>query len=124
MPADVFRVAADLVVTLHAAFALFVVLGGLLALRWRGLAWVHLPAVIWGVLIEFGGWVCPLTPLENHLRERGGVQGYEGQFIEHYVLRFLYPSNLTRGGQIVLGVFALAVNVLVYTQMARKPRDG
>lgn len=124
MPSDMFRAAADLLVLLHVAFALFVVLGGLLVLRWRWVAGCVYPAAIWGVLIEFGGWVCPLTPLENHLRERGGVQGYEGQFIEHYVLRFLYPSNLTRGGQIVLGVFALAVNVLVYTQMARKPRDG
>jgi hypothetical protein len=122
MSADVFRAAADLVVMMHAAFALFVVLGGFLVLWRRGLAWVHLPAAIWGVLVEFGGWVCPLTPLENHLRQRGGGQGYQGQFIEHDVLPLLYPSNLTRGGQIVLGVSALAVNVLVYTLVVRNAR--
>jgi hypothetical protein len=74
-----FRAAADLVIALHAAFALFVVLGGLLVLRWRWVRWVHVPAAIWGVLIEFGGWVCPLTPLETYLRERGGAQGYQGR---------------------------------------------
>ena len=109
---------------LHAVFALFVVLGGLLVLRWHRIAWVHIPAALWGSLIEFGGWVCPLTPLENFLRERGGAQGYQGQFIEHYVLPLLYPANLTRGGQMALGIFACAVNILVYTRLVRKRPAG
>jgi uncharacterized membrane protein YhhN len=92
-----YRWLADLVVVLHFGFVLFVVGGGLLALRWPRLARVHLPTAVWGVLIEFGGWLCPLTPLENWLRRRSGGAGYAGGFVEHYVLPVLYPSGLTRG---------------------------
>jgi Protein of Unknown function (DUF2784) len=98
----------------------FVVGGGLLVVHWPRLAWVHLPASAWGVLIEFAGWICPLTPLENYLRQRSGESAYQGEFIEHYVLPLLYPAHLTRGGQIWLGTIALAINVLVYWQVIRK----
>ena len=112
--ASIFAAAADAVVLLHAAFVLFVVFGGLLVLRWRWIAWLHVPAVLWGVAIEFGGWVCPLTPLENYLRQTGGAVGYEGDFIAHYVLPILYPAALTRSWQIFLGACALAINLLIY----------
>jgi hypothetical protein len=92
-----FRVLADLVVLMHLAFILFVVLGALLALRWRWIPWVQVPAALWGAVIEVGGWVCPLTPLENGLRERAGDAGYTGGFVEHYVLPVVYPGSLTRG---------------------------
>jgi hypothetical protein len=113
---------ADLVVVLHASFVLFVVGGGLLALRRPRLACVHLPAAVWGVLIEFGGWLCPLTPLENWLRRRGGGTGYAGGFVEHYVLPVLYPSGLTRGVQLSLGLIVLAVNGAVYGYLLRHRR--
>ena len=102
------RILADMVVLLHAAFLLFVLLGGLLVLRWRWLAWVHLPAVLWGIAIEVGGWYCPLTDLENSLRRAAGQAGYSGGFIEHYLLPIIYPAGLTREWQ--LGI-ALAVLV-------------
>lgn len=105
---------AELIVAVHFAFVLFVVLGGLLALRWLWVAWIHLPAVIWGVLIEFTGWICPLTPLENRLRRAGGEAGYQGDFIAHYILPVLYPNGLTRTDQLMLGGVALAINVAVY----------
>jgi hypothetical protein len=108
------RIAADLIVLVHASFVLFVVLGGLLVLRWRRLAWLHVPAVGWGVMIEWAGWICPLTPLENSLRRRAGATGYQGDFIEHYLLPLLYPGQLTREWQMMLGGVALAVNVFVY----------
>jgi len=114
---DAFRIAADAVVALHAAFVLFVVLGGLLALRWRRLAWVHAPAAVWGIAVEFAGWVCPLTPLENAFRERGGAAAFHGDFLQHYLLPLLYPVNLTRGSQVLLGSLALAVNAVVYWRM-------
>ena len=122
MPASAFRVAADLIVALHAGFVLFVMLGGLLALRWRRLAWVHVPAAVWGIAIEFGGWICPLTPLEDHLRQRGGVPPYGGDFIEHYALPLLYPANLTRSWQWSLGSIALAVNALIYCRLLMRRR--
>jgi hypothetical protein len=107
-------VIAELIVAVHFAFVVFVVLGGLLALRWVWVAWIHLPAVIWGVLIEFTGWICPLTPLENHLRRASGEAGYQGDFIAHYILPVLYPDGLTRTDQLMLGGAALAINVAVY----------
>jgi len=113
---------ADLVVVVHAAFVAFVVFGGLLVLRNPRLAWLHVPAAVWGVLIEFAGWVCPLTPLENALRLRGGEAGYGGGFIEHYLLPVLYPGGLTRGIQIVLGGLALALNLAVYTVIFARRR--
>lgn len=119
MTSSALRVAADLIVLLHAAFVLFVLAGGPLALRWRGIMWVHVPAAVWGIAIEFAGWVCPLTPLENYLRRRSGLAPYAGDFIEHYIVPLLYPPGLTRGAQVLLGTLALAVNGLVYWQLFR-----
>jgi hypothetical protein len=116
------RGAADLVLVIHFLFVLFVVLGGLLALRWRRVAWVHLPVALYGATIEFLGFICPLTPLENWLRRRGGEAGYEGGFVEHYIMAALYPSGLTREVQIALGVTVLAINTLVYTIYWRRRR--
>lgn len=110
----IYRIAADFVLLLHLAFTLFAVLGGLLVLRRPSLLWLHLGAVLWGVTIELADWICPLTPLENFLRERGGEAGYAGGFIEHYVVRFLYPENLTIALRYLLGGGLIAVNLLIY----------
>jgi hypothetical protein len=121
----IYRAFADAVSVVHLAFVLFVVLGGLLVLKWPRLAWLHVPTAVWGVLIEYTGWICPLTPLENSLRARGGEAGYSGGFIEHYVQPVLYPAGLTRGTQIVLGSLALLVNLTAYgVVVARKSRSG
>ena len=113
---------ADLVLAAHLAFLLFVVLGGLLLFRWPRVAWTHVPCAIWGVLTEFAGIVCPLTPLENALRHRGGEAGFAGGFIEHYLTAALYPAGLTRSTQVILGTFAVAVNVLVYWRLLARRR--
>ena len=110
---------ADLLVALHLAFVLFVVLGGLLVLRWHRLGYIHVPAVIWGAGIEFTGRICPLTPLENAMRVRAGEPGYSGSFIEHYILPVLYPTGLTRTVQLVLGAIVVLINVGVYWQVLR-----
>jgi len=112
-------VLADTVVVLHIAFVLFVVLGGLLAIRWKGLVWLHVPAAVWGVLIEYSGWICPLTPVENALRERAGEAAYSGDFIAHYAFPLLYPEHLTRAAQVVLGTAALLLNAVVYWRVLR-----
>ncbi|MEW6543112.1 MAG: DUF2784 domain-containing protein [Nitrospirota bacterium] len=109
-----YRALADLVVLLHLAFVLFVVFGGFLVLRWQGLAWLHVPAALWGAAIEFGGWICPLTPLENWLRVQGGESGYGGGFVDHYLLPTLYPEGLTRELQLVLGLIVIVINLSVY----------
>ena len=108
------RLLADLVVLIHAAFVVFVVLGGLLVLYRRFFLWLHLPAAIWGFLIEVKGWICPLTYLENHLRHRAGEAGYSGGFVEHYVIPVLYPSVLTRNLQFVLAGVVVGLNLAVY----------
>jgi hypothetical protein len=112
-----YRLLADLVLVVHAAFVVFVMLGGLAVLRWPRLAWGHLPAAIWGAGIEFAGGICPLTPLENHWRRLAGEQGYTGGFVEHYVVAVLYPEGLTRSLQIALGMFVLAVNAVIYVRV-------
>jgi Protein of Unknown function (DUF2784) len=117
-----YRRLADLVVLVHALFVVFVLLGGLLVLRWPRVAWLHLPAAAWGVLIEFAGWICPLTPLENALRTRGGGAAYTGGFIEHYLLPVLYPAGLTKTLQWVLGSFALVLNAALYALVIAKHR--
>lgn len=118
----VYQVLADIVACVHAAFVGFVVLGGILALRWRRLVWLHVPAAIWGALIEFADWVCPLTPLENALRAKAGEAGYGGGFIQHYLLRALYPAGLTRGVQLALGTLVILVNLFVYVALLRRIR--
>jgi hypothetical protein len=109
-----YRVFADLLAFLHLAFVGYVLLGGLLAFRWRWTAWVHVPAACWGAWIEFVGWVCPLTPLENRMRAAAGDDGYAGGFVEHYLIPLIYPGELTRDIQIGLGVLVLVVNLVIY----------
>jgi hypothetical protein len=111
---------ADAVVAVHFLFVLFVLFGGLLVLRWRWVRWLHLPAAAWGALIELAGWTCPLTPLEKWLRRQGSGAGYEGGFIEHYILPVLYPRALTRNTQLVLGLVVVLLNVFIYWRVFRR----
>ncbi|MEN8762678.1 MAG: DUF2784 domain-containing protein [Thiogranum sp.] len=110
-----YRLAADLLVLFHLGFIIFVITGGFLVLKWRWVILLHLPAVVWGALIEFQGWMCPLTPLEQRLRQAAGEKGYAGGFIEHYVLPVIYPQALTADIQIVLGSFVILINLVAYT---------
>jgi uncharacterized protein DUF2784 len=119
-----YRLLADAVLLLHAAFVAFVIVGGFLAWRWHRLVWAHLPCAVWGVLIEYQGWICPLTPLENYLRRRAGLEGYAGGFLEHYVIPVLYPAGLTPLRQVILGSLALAVNLIAYGVLARRALRG
>jgi uncharacterized membrane protein len=114
---------ADLVVLIHFGFVLFVVFGGLLVLRLPRVMYLHLPAAAWGALIELAGGICPLTPLENSLRRGAGLAGYEGGFVEHYILPVLYPAALTRGVQLTLGMLVIGINLAIYGWvLARRPR--
>lgn len=118
----IYRALADVTAALHLAFVLFVVLGGLLVLRRPKLAWLHVPAALWGVWIEWSGGLCPLTPLENWLRARGAEPGYGGGFVEHYLLPVLYPGELTRELQWLLGALVLASNAALYLLVLRRRR--
>jgi hypothetical protein len=119
-----YRLLANAVVLLHALFIVFIVFGGVLAWRWRWVAVLHVPAAIWGVLIEYRGWICPLTPLENALRVKAGQAGYSGGFVEHYLLPAMYPSGLTPRIQAGLGTLVLVVNVVAYTIFVRRLMRG
>lgn len=107
-------VLADLVVLLHLSFIVFVVLGALTVIWRRWMAWLHLPAAAWGVFIELSGRICPLTPLEQSLRERAGQSSYEGGFVEQYVVALIYPDALTRELQFVLAGIVIVVNAGIY----------
>ncbi len=113
---------ADLVVVLHLGFVIFALLGGLLVLVHKAWAWVHLPCVAWATMVELTGWICPLTPIENWLRQRGGAQGYDIGFVEHYLVPILYPASLTRGHQVALGFIVLGINAGVYILAMRRAR--
>jgi hypothetical protein len=114
---------ATLVVLAHFAFLLFVIFGGLLALRWSWVPWVHVPCFLWGCGIELIGGICPLTPLENGLRRAAGESEYVGTFIEHYILPVMYPAGLTRTVQLVLAVGLVLLNASVYAWLLRRRRD-
>jgi hypothetical protein len=115
---------ADGMLLLHLGFILFVVFGVFLLRRFPRLVWLHLPAAAWGALIEFTGWICPLTPLENHLRRMGGEAGYRGGFIEHYLLPLIYPQSLTREMQVVLGLAVVTINLVGYAWLRRSRRNS
>lgn len=115
-----FRICADVVVVAHFAFIVFAVLGGFLVLRRKRWAWFHVPAMLWAALIEFADWMCPLTWLEDWLREKGGGTFYSGDFVEHYLVLVLYPDKLTRSVQIILGLLVLGVNAGIYAGLLRQ----
>ncbi|MEW5981177.1 MAG: DUF2784 domain-containing protein [Acidobacteriota bacterium] len=115
---------ADGLVVLHLAFVAFVVLGGLAAWRWRPVAYLHVPAALWGVWIELSGGVCPLTPFENRLRVFSGQMSYEGDFVQRYLMPVVYPTGLTREIQIALGVAVIVLNVTLYALMVRRRSQG
>lgn len=108
---------SDLTVLIHFGFVIFVVLGGLLLFRWRWVVFLHLPAIIWGALVEFTHWICPLTYLENWLRKQAGIAAYRGDFVTHYLLPILYPANLTAHIQIFLGAFVIVINLFIYAAL-------
>ena len=115
---------ADLVVLVHLAFIVFVVLGGLTVIWRRWMAWLHLPAAAWGVFIELSGGICPLTPLEQALRDRAGQAGYEGGFVEHYVVALIYPEALTRELQFLLAAIVVVANAAIYAWVVTRVRRG
>lgn len=112
-----YRTAADLLVLLHLGFIIFVIIGGFLVVKWRWILFLHLPAVVWGALIEFRGWLCPLTPIEQRLRQAAGEKGYSGGFMEHYVLPVIYPEALTTDIQMALGGFVILINLVAYARV-------
>jgi hypothetical protein len=118
------RLLADGVVIIHLLFICFAVSGGILVMRWRMLIWLHLPAVAWAVLVEVNSWPCPLTPLENFFRRRGGEAGYPGGFVEHYVWPVIYPEGLTDRIQLLIGCFVFCVNVAAYAVVVARWRRG
>jgi hypothetical protein len=117
------RLVADAVVVLHLAFVVFVIAGGFLSWCFPRVVWLHLPAAVWGTLIEFTGWICPLTPLENRLRISAGDAGYEGGFVEHYIVPIIYPPGLTHGSQIGLGGLVILLNMVAYAVYFRRRHD-
>lgn len=115
---------AECILLIHFIFILFAALGGILVLKRKKIAWFHVPTVIWATLIEFTGWICPLTPLENWLRFQGGESGYSSGFIEYYIHPLLYPEMLTRNWQLLLGTLLLGFNVIIYLRVfSRRGED-
>ena len=119
-----YNILADAIVVAHFLFIAFVVFSGLLVIRWPRIAFVHLPSAIWGAAVEIFGWICPLTPLENHFRYLAGKTSYNGDFIAHYLLPIIYPENLTVAIQQVLGVLVIIINIIFYIIALRKHKHS
>jgi hypothetical protein len=119
-----YSIAADALVIVHLAFIVFVMLGGLLLLKWPRLIYLHLPAVAWGILVELQGWLCPLTPLEQHYRALAGKTGYSDGFVQHYLLPVIYPAGLTRDIQMLLALCVVAINLVIYAVIYVKYRHN
>ena len=117
-----YQISADLIVVLHFSFVLFVLFGGFLLIKWPRLMWLHLPSVAWGIFVEFSGWICPLTPLENWLRAQAGEATYAGDFIVRSLSSILYPDALTHEIQLILGTALLIVNLAIYRWLWRRSR--
>jgi Protein of Unknown function (DUF2784) len=100
------------VLVLHGLFILWVVFGALVAWSRPRLRWLHISALIWGILTELLAWPCPLTLLENWLETKAGVLPYQGGFLLHYLDKVIYPDispmALTIGG-VVVCVLNLAI---------------
>ena len=120
----IYRYAADAVLLLHLAFIVFAVFGGLLIVWWRGVLFLHLPALVWGVFVELTGRICPLTSLENTFRIKAGTAGYSESFVEHYLLGVIYPDGLTREIQYVLGALVAVINFVIYLWLFYYLRQG
>jgi hypothetical protein len=114
-----YNIAATATALLHLTFILFVLFGGFLVLKWPKLMWVHLPAAVWGVLIELCGWYCPLTRWENYFLREAGRAGYSGGFVSHYIMPIIYPAGLTRGLEIAIGLVVLVINLGIYVKVFR-----
>lgn len=119
---SIYRMLADAVVIVHLGFIVFVVTGGFLAVFFPKIIWVHLPCVVWGIVVELAGYVCPLTPLENLFRDMSGNGRYSGDFVMHYIEPLIYPEGLTREIQVVLGALVILVNTGIYGWLAFRKR--
>jgi hypothetical protein len=119
-----YRILADIIVLIHLLFIVFVISGGLLGFYKKWTVWVHIPAAVWGALVELTGWFCPLTPLENRFRISGGAVGYEGSFVEQYIIPLIYPENLTRNTQIAMGISVIVINAVIYFFLIKRYRKN
>ena len=120
----IYQYAADALVLIHLLFILFVIFGGILVFKWHWLAWLHIPAALWGSVVVTAGWICPLTPFENQLRQSAGNEGYSGTFIEHYVIPVIYPSGLNREIFIAMGIGMFLVNLAIYFILIRRKKKS
>jgi Protein of Unknown function (DUF2784) len=98
---------AELIMVAHFAVLAFLVVGGFLAWRWRGLIYPHLAMATWGILVIAFPLNCPLTTAEDFFRVRTGQPELVGGFIDHYIDGVLYPQAAAGAVQLLVGVLVL-----------------
>ncbi len=118
----IYLILANIILVLHFLFIFFVVVGSLFVFYKKWLIWLHIPAALYGVLIEFSGWICPLTPLENHFRILAGQSGYSHSFVQQYLLKIIYPEGLTRQSQLIMGSALLIITLIIYLLIFKRFR--
>jgi hypothetical protein len=119
-----YRALTEITIIAHLAFIVFVVAGGILALKRLWLIPIHLAALSWAVYAELSsGIVCPLTAVENYFAGRAGITGYSGDFVAHYLGPIIYQDGLPLNWQYVLTVVVIGLNVLIYASLLLRKRS-
>ena len=108
------RVVAAGLAALHVAYVVYVLFGALLVLVWPRSIWIHLAAVAWAGGTMIGNLGCPVTTWEKDALRRAGRDPYPEGFLQHHVLRRVFPADNARRNHVLLGLFALAVNAFLY----------
>ena len=105
---------AKTVLLIHLLFIFFVVVGAFSYFIKPKFLYLHLPALAWGIYIQFTNSICPLTYIENWLLIKGKASFYDGGFIENYIMRVVYPLGIDANIQITLGLILLIINLSIY----------
>lgn len=108
------RLIAAALAAFHIAYVVFVVFGALTVLLWPAMLWVHLAAVAWAggtMLCDFG---CPITTWEKESLRRAGRDPYPEGFLQHHVLRRVFPPDHSRRNHAILGLGVIALNAVIY----------
>ena len=128
-----YRIAADLVVTVHFAYVAFVLVGFVLILvgiirRWRWIRnpWfrgIHLACILFVVAEAWLGITCPLTVWEKNLRRLAGETTYRGDFIANLIHELLFydaPPWVFTVAYSLFGLLALLTFLLAPPRRRRR----
>ena len=103
---------------MHVAFVLWVLIGGFFARKNKLATAFQLGCLVYGILITWYGFPCPLTDIEKLFLSLASEQVYEGEFLPHYLW-----SQFNIGQSAVLAIVTLIIlfglNIVAYFPLIR-----